>query len=194
MTHQPESEVTQLLAAIRAGDTKAQETLFRLLYKELRRMAAGLMRQERPDHTLQPSALVNEAVLRLLDQGVPAKALNRLYFFDTAARVMRQILVDYGRARSARKRGGDWQRQSLEDVFVYFEERNVDVRALHQALNDLAAIDQRQSQIVHLRIFTGLGWKEIARQLHVSLSTVKADYGFARAWLRKRLPGDIDDT
>jgi RNA polymerase sigma factor (TIGR02999 family) len=194
MTPQPPVEVTQLLAAIRKGDTRARERLFALLYQELRRIAAGLMRAERANHTLQPSALVNEAVVRLLEQGALAKAVNRRYFFDTATKVMRQILVDHARARSAGKRGAHWRRKSLDAVVVYFEERNLDVCALDQALQDLALVNQRQSQVVTLRVFLDLTWADVARQLDVSEFTVKRDFRFARAWLHERLDGEIDDT
>jgi RNA polymerase sigma factor (TIGR02999 family) len=186
----PQVEVTRLLAAIRAGDATAHEKLFALVYQELHGMAAGLMRAERTDHTLQPSALVNEAVVRLLEQGVLAKAVNRRYFFDTAARVMRQILVDYARARSAGKRGAHWRRTSLDAVLVYFEERNMDVCALDQALNELARVNERQSQVIALRIFGGLTWTDVAQQLDLSEFTVKSDFRFARAWLYKRLGGE----
>jgi RNA polymerase sigma factor (TIGR02999 family) len=129
-----------------------------------------------------------------LDQGVLRKANNRRYLFDTIAKVMRQILVDYARARSAHKRGRDWQRKSLEAVVAYFEERHLDMCELDRALKELAAVHERQSKVVTLRVFADLAWQDLAEQLHVSVSTAKGDFRLARAWLHERLGGEIDDS
>jgi RNA polymerase sigma factor (TIGR02999 family) len=182
-------EVTNLLDAVRAGDPEAPNRLFEVVYQELRKEASHLMDKEPVDHILQPTALVNETYMRLVDQGVLSKADNRRYFFAAAARIMRQILVEYARARAADKRGGGRQRVPLDAVLDHFEEQNMDVLELHEALDRLAAIHERQSQVVELHFFVGLTWEEVAAHLGVSTDTVRRDFRIARAWLHKELGG-----
>jgi RNA polymerase sigma factor (TIGR02999 family) len=181
------SEVTTLLEAIRAGDGGAREALVERVYQELHRVASGLMREEPPGHSLQPTALLHEAFGRLLRDDVLGRAPNRAYLFGAAARAMRQILVDHARRRKAEKRGGERGRLSLDAVLLSFEERHLDVVALHEALERLAGLHERQSQVVTLRFFGGLTVEEIAGQLGVSVSTVESDFRIARAWLRQQL-------
>jgi RNA polymerase sigma factor (TIGR02999 family) len=183
----PESEeVTQLLDKLHAGDAQAREQLFQRLDQELRRLAAGLLRRERPDHTLQPTALVNEAVLRLLGKDLLGQAPNRRYVFGAAARAMEQILVDHARKRQADKRGGRRERVSLEGLPDSSQTRRVDVLALHEALEQLAALSARQSEVMRLRYFGGFTVQEVADILQVSVSCIEGDSRLARAWLRQR--------
>jgi RNA polymerase sigma factor (TIGR02999 family) len=187
MTSIPSDDVTHLLESIRAGDADAEKKLFALVYQELRCVAAGLMRGERADHTLEPTALVHEAYLRLASQGALTKADNRRYFFASAARAMRQILVEHARSRDAAQRGGGRQRVPLDAVLDYFEEQNLNVPELHEALNRLEGRNKRQSQVVTLHFFGGLTWQEVADQLHISATTARSDFRLARAWLHKEL-------
>jgi RNA polymerase sigma factor (TIGR02999 family) len=183
-------EVTHLLDAVRAGETGAQDRLFALVYDELYRLAADLMQQERADHTLEPAALLNEAYLRLLGQDALAGAPNRRYFFAAAARAMRQVLVEHARRRAAEKRGGAQQRLPLDAVLDHFRAQHLDVLRVHEALEQLAALHARQSQVVLLRFFGGCTLEEVAEQLGVSVATVQGDFRLARAWLRQHLEGD----
>jgi RNA polymerase sigma factor (TIGR02999 family) len=187
MADHPQNEVTTVLHQIRAGDSGAREQLVGLVYDELRKVAAGLMRQERPDHTLQPTALVHEAFVRLLDQDVLDLAHNRKYFFAAAARAMRQILVDHARQRAALKRQGKRERVPFEETLASFEEQNLDVLALHEALQQLTALHERQGQVVELRFFGGFSVPEVADLLGVSVSLVESDFRKASAFLRSRL-------
>jgi RNA polymerase sigma factor (TIGR02999 family) len=183
MTPSPQ-QVTQLLVAWGSGDQAARDELMPLVYEELRRLAHQCIRRERPGHTLQTSALLNEAYLRLIDQ----KNINwqdRAHFFGIAARLMRQVLVDYARKRRYAKRGGDAQRVPLDEAMIVSEERAADVVALDEALKLLAEIDPRQSQIVELRFFGGLSIDETAEVLAVSPGTVMRDWTLAKAWLRR---------
>jgi RNA polymerase sigma factor (TIGR02999 family) len=177
-------QVTQLLQAWSDGDQVARDELMPLVYEELRRLAHQCMRRERQGHTLQTSALVNEAFLRLVDhKGVSWQ--NRAHFFGIAARLMRQVLVDYARKRRYTKRGGDRHRVPLDEVMIISQERAADVMALDEALTNLAEIDPRQSQIVELRFFGGLSIEETAEVLAVSPGTVMRDWTLAKAWLRR---------
>jgi RNA polymerase sigma factor (TIGR02999 family) len=183
MTPSPQ-QVTQLLVAWGSGDQAARDELMPLVYEELRRLAHQCIRRERPGHTLQTSALLNEAYLRLIDQ----KNINwqdRAHFFGIAARLMRQVLVDYARKRRYAKRGGDAHRVPLDEAMIVSEERAADVVALDDALKLLAEIDPRQSQIVELRFFGGLSIDETAEVLAVSPGTVMRDWTLAKAWLRR---------
>jgi len=183
MTPSPQ-QVTQLLVAWRGGDQAARDELMPLVYEELRRLAHQYMSRERPGHTLQTSALLNEAYLRLVDQ----KNIDwqgRAHFFGIAARLMRQVLVDYARKRGYAKRGGDAHRVPLDEAMIVSEERAADVVALDDALKSLAEIDPRQSQIVELRFFGGLSIEETAEVLAVSPGTVMRDWTLAKAWLRR---------
>jgi RNA polymerase sigma factor (TIGR02999 family) len=183
--------VTTLLEAIRTGDDRARGRLVDLVYDRLRRMAGGLMRQERPNHTLQPTALLHEALVQLFDAEVLARAPNRAYLFGAAARAMREVLAAHARRRAADKRGGRRERLPLDAVLDHFEEQRVDVVALHEALDRLAAFHERQSHVVTLRFFAGCTVPEVADRLGVSVGTVESDFRLARAWLRRQLGGDV---
>jgi RNA polymerase sigma factor (TIGR02999 family) len=187
MSSNPPDELTHLLESIRAGDADAEKKLIAVVYQELHRVAVGLMRDERVDHTLQPTALVHEAYIRLANQGALTKADSRRYFFASAARAMRQILVEHARSRDATQRGGDRQRVPLDAVLDYFEEQNLNVPELHEALNRLECLHKRQGQVVTLHFFGGLSWQEVADQLHISPTTARSDFRLARAWLHKEL-------
>jgi RNA polymerase sigma factor (TIGR02999 family) len=188
MTPSPQ-EVTRLLVAWGDGDRAALDKLMPLVYEELRRLAHHYMSGEGPDNTLQTSALVNEAYLRLVDQTNPHWQ-NRAHFFAISAQLMRQILVDYARKRRSRKRGGDARQVSLDEVMIVSEERAANVVALDDALKSLAEIDPRKSQIVELRFFGGLSIEETAEVLQVSPGTVMRDWTLAKAWLRREITGD----
>lgn len=179
--------VTQLLNDWSKGDQTALDQLMPLVYAELHRLAASYLSHERSDHTLQPTALVNEAYLRLIDQNSLVWE-NRAQFFGIAAQMMRRILVNHARDRHADKRGGpDILRVSLDDAISFFEERDVNLVALDEALTRLEGMDQRQSQIVELRFFGGLTIEEVAAQLHTSPATVKREWSTAKLWLLREL-------
>lgn len=181
-------EVTRLLRELETGGDAARERLFELAYEELRALAAGLMRSERPEHTLQPTALVHEAAARLLDAQALKSAPNRAYFFGAMARAMRRVLVDHARRRSAARRGGDSLRVPLDDTIEQLEATHaVDLVSLDEALETLGELHSRQAEVVMLRFFAGFTMSEIAQQLEVSVSTVEADWRLARAWLHSRL-------
>jgi RNA polymerase sigma factor (TIGR02999 family) len=180
---QPQSgTVTQLLLDASCGDETARERMLPLVYSELRRIAVGYMARERPEHTLQPTALVHEAYLRLVDQQ-RVDWRNRAQFVGLAAVMMRRILVNHARDRVAVKRGGDAVRVSLSLAADAFPRPDPDLIALHEALERLTMIDARKGQIVELKFFGGLTAAEIASVLNVSLATVERDWSFARAWL-----------
>lgn len=175
-------EVTQLLIELRAGKRDAEAKLVPLVYTELRRLAASYLRGERIDHTLQPTALVHEAYLRLTKLH-DVDWQSRSHFFATAATVMRRILVDHARARNANKREGGRDAVSLEEALVVSPARSAQLIALDDALNRLAKLDFRRSKIVELRFFGGLSEEEIGEVLGVSARTVKRDWRVAKAWL-----------
>ena len=187
MGTQRRGDLSGLLGEARAGHPDARDRLVRAIYDELRRMAGGLMHRERPDHTLQPSALVHEALLRLLDRAALADVPDRRYLFAAAVQAMRRVLVDHARRRRARKRGGHRVRVPLDRALAGFEERGLDVIALHEALERLAQEHPRPAQVVDLRFFGGLSVPEVAAALGVSDTTAEGDWRFARAWLRGRL-------
>ncbi|HEX8096973.1 MAG TPA: sigma-70 family RNA polymerase sigma factor [Pyrinomonadaceae bacterium] len=179
--------VTQLLMEWGGGDQAALDKLMPLVYGELRRLANNYLRRERANHTLQPTALVNEAYLKLVDQR-NARWQNRAQFFGVAAQLMRRILVDHARTHQAQKRGGsDRQRLSLTNVDRVSAEPDVDLLALHEALNELAELDPQQARIVELKFFGGLSIEEAAEALGVGHATVERDWKMARAWLRSKL-------
>jgi RNA polymerase sigma factor (TIGR02999 family) len=187
---QPEpGDVTRLLQSWSGGDKKALEDLVPFVYRELRALAAAYIRHERRDHTLQPTALVHEAYLKLVDQ-MQVESPSRAQFFGIAANLMRQILVNHARDRGAAKRGGG-NKVALEEGVGVVAERGVDFVALDEALDKLAEIDPRQSRIVELRFFGGLTEDEIAEVLGVSAITVKRDWRIARAFLNRRLGADM---
>ncbi|MCI0336576.1 MAG: sigma-70 family RNA polymerase sigma factor [Acidobacteria bacterium] len=185
MTSMPE-EITQLLIAWNQGDQGARDKLMPLIYDELRRVARGHLRRERINHTLQPTALVNEAFLRLIDQS-EVNWQNRAHFFAAAARLMRQILINHAEARRAAKRGGSAERVSLNDVNHFVAGQEIDLVALNEALKNLERLDPQQGQIVELRYFTGLTIDEIAEVMDISPATVKREWSTARTWLRREL-------
>lgn len=178
--------VTQLLVRGSHGDKAALDELFPLVYAELRELAGRYLRREGAGHTLQPTALVHEAYLRLVDQR-SVDWRNRAQFFGVAAEMMRRILVNHAQARHAAKRGGRAPRLSLDEAVSVFEERDVDLVALDEALTDLAALDPRQSRIVELRFFGGLSIEETAEVLEISPATVKREWTAARAWLYREM-------
>ena len=184
--------VTQLLVKWGAGDQKALDKLMPLVYSELRRLAGNYLRRERQNHTLQPTALVNEAYLKLIDQR-NAHWQNRAQFYGVAAQLMRRILVDHARQHKAAKRGGsEQQRLSITSAGQLggknlAAEPVLDLLALHEALHELAVIDPQQERIVELKFFGGLSIEETAEVLGIGHATVERDWKMARAWLRRKL-------
>ena len=184
---EPPRDITGLLRAWSAGDSRAVEELFPLVYAELRRRAGTLMRRERSAHTLQPTALVHEAYLKLVDQKLPWK--DRAHFFGVAARAMREVLVDHARRRGAGKRGAGQTRLSIETADVAVAPQSVDLLALDEALKGLATLDVRQARLIELRLFAGLTVEESAELVGCSPATASRDYRHAEAWLRSRMRG-----
>ena len=179
--------ITELLIDWGKGDQAALEKLMPLVYNELRRLATAYLRRERASHTLQPTALVNEAYLRLIDQR-NAQWQNRAHFFGISAQLMRRILVDHARQHQAVKRGGsNQQRLSITSVEEIATQPAVDLLALNEALDELASLDPQQAQIVELKFFGGLSIDETAEVLGISHATVERDWKMARAWLRRQL-------
>ncbi|HSE25219.1 MAG TPA: sigma-70 family RNA polymerase sigma factor [Pyrinomonadaceae bacterium] len=179
--------VTQLLVDWSKGDKEALERLMPLVYSELRRLATNYLRRERPGHTLQPTALVNEAYLRLVDQK-NARWENRAQFFGISAQLMRRILVDHARQKQAAKRGGvGQQRLSITSAEAFVDAPGIDFLALNEALEELSQMDPQQEKIVELKFFGGLSIEETAEVLRISHATVERDWKLARAWLRRRL-------
>jgi RNA polymerase sigma factor (TIGR02999 family) len=181
---------TVLLAAARAGDATARERLVTLVYDELRPLAGGLMGMERAGHTLQPTALVHEALVRLFDREVLHSIENRAHFLNAAAQAMRRILVDHARARATRKRGGNAYRVPLDDMLAVFEEVGIDVLDLNEALGGLAATNPRGHEFIQLYYFAGLTQTQIAELSNLSHTTVENDLREAKRWLRERLSGE----
>ncbi|HKQ76881.1 MAG TPA: sigma-70 family RNA polymerase sigma factor [Blastocatellia bacterium] len=179
-------EVTQLLVAWSQGDQAAFDQLMPLVYEELRRVARRYMGRERAGHTLQTTALVNEAYLRLIDAS-QIEWQNRAHFFAISAQLMRRILVDYARSHNYVKRGGEAHHVPLEESLVFSMEQAPDLVALDDALTSLAAIDMRKSRVVELRFFGGLSVEETAEALKVSPRTVMSDWSLAKAWLLREL-------
>ncbi len=186
------SAVTELLQAWSDGDRIAQEKLWPIVFHELNRMAHRCMKRERPDHTLQTGALVNEVYMRLVDWK-SAEWRNRAHFFGMCARIMRQILVDHARAHGYAKRGGNQQKETLEETAIVSPSKSAQVLALDEALTRLSAIHSRKSQVVELRFFGGLSVEETAEVLNVSRLTVIRDWNFARAWLLAEMSGKNAD-
>jgi RNA polymerase sigma factor (TIGR02999 family) len=179
-------QITQLLLAWGNGDQAALEELMPLVYDELRKVAARHLRGQRPGHTLQTTALVNEAYLRLVDSS-QVRWQNRAHFFAVSAQLMRRILVDFARSRRYLKRGGGAERVSLDEALVAVPERGADLLALDEALNRLQALNPQQAQVVELRYFGGLSEEEAAEALKVSLRTVQREWNLARLWLYREL-------
>ncbi len=192
MTEVSQHEVTQLLRAWSEGDEAALNRLIPLVHGELRQLAHRYMAQERPDHTLQTTALINEAYIRLIDYR-QRPWQNRAHLFAISAQLMRRILVDFARSRGSRKRGGGAQRVSLDEALVVSPELGEDLMALDDALKTLAEVDSRKSQVVELRFFGGLSAKESAEVLKVSEDTILRDWRLAKVWLLRELSGEKQD-
>ena len=181
--------ISQLLVAWYGGDRAALDQLVPLVYEELRRQASNYLRRERPGHTLQTTALIHEAYLRLVDQK-QMHWQNRAQFFGIAAQLMRRILVDHARTKHRAKRGGSAVRVSLTDATVVGKDVNLDLIEIDEALNRLARIDEQQAKIVELRFFSGLNVNETAAVLNISPATVKRDWSVAKAWLHREIVHD----
>jgi len=187
----PAQPVTELLVRWRAGDAVALDELVPMVYAELRRSARRQLYRERPGHTLQSGALVNEAYLRMVDQR-PVAADNRMHFLAVASRLMRQVLVDHARSHGAAKRGADKVVQ-LDASILMPQQPSLDVVALDDVLKDLARLDEQQGKIVEMRFFGGLSNEEIAEVLNISVSTVKRDWNVAKAWMARQMKkGETD--
>lgn len=216
----PEAPITATLDRLRAGDASAREELVALIYDDLRAGARRLMRRESTGHTLQPTALVNESLLRIMQTATLARIENRRHLIAAATVALKRVLVDHARARAAQKRGGDRQRVGLEgaehprsdgatpppdrelsadpggyvdELLDWYEQQTLDVVRLDDALGELREIDERWFQIVLLRFFGGLTNEQTAEMLDVSLRTVTQDWSRARAWLKVRLEHELDD-
>lgn len=179
------TDVTRLLHHLGEGDRAAKERLLIAVYDNLRRMASARMRGQRRGHTLEPTALVHEAWMKIESAGQEFE--DRSHFFAVAALAMRQILINHAQEKAAQKRGGDAQRVTFSDVRVVAEDPDIDLLALDRALDALAEEDERLSRVVHLRYFTGLSIDETAAVLGISPATVKRDWAYARAWLYDRM-------
>ena len=178
--------ITQLLERWSAGDKEALDQLMPLVYDELHRLAGAYLRRERHEHTLQPTALVNEAFLKLVDQH-SIRWQNRAQFYGVAAQLMRRILVDHARVHYAAKRGGDRYQVPLDNIDGLRNQPDADVLAVHELLDRLAEIDPEQSRLVELRFFGGLTIEEAAEVMHISHATVEREWKIAKAWLKREL-------
>jgi RNA polymerase sigma factor (TIGR02999 family) len=188
---QTPQNVTRLLIGWSNGDKEALDQLVPLVYEELRRQAARYLRRERVGHTLQTTALIHEAYLRLIDQK-NVHWQNRAHFFGIAAQLMRRILVDHARTRKRAKRGGSDVRVSFSEAMLQVRAQDLDIVALDEALQRLAEIDEQQSRIVELKFFSGLTVEETAEVLSLSPATVKRDWSVAKAWLHRELTGEVE--
>ena len=189
MTEDPPKEITQLLAEVGRGDDAAAAALFEKVYGELRALAKSYLRRERPDHTLQATALVHEAYLRLVG-AENADWESRIHFFNVAAQVMRNILVDHARKHRAEKRGAGDRKLSLDEAVSFYSERDLNLVALDDALRELESLHPQQGRIVELRFFGGLKADEVAALLRVSETTVNREWHKAKMWLRSQLVQD----
>jgi RNA polymerase sigma factor (TIGR02999 family) len=190
---QSPQNVTQLLVGWSNGDKEALDKLVPLVYDELRKQAARYLRRERVGHTLQTTALIHEAYIRLVDQK-NVRWQNRAHFFGIAAQLMRRILVDHARSKGRAKRGGSNIRVSLSQAELKSAGQNLDIVAIDEALERLAKIDEQQSKIVELRFFSGLTVEETAAVLSISPATVKRDWSVARAWLHREISGQVENA
>jgi RNA polymerase sigma factor (TIGR02999 family) len=184
--HDSSEQVTQLLVRWRDGDRKALDSLIPIVYSELRGMAHRYLQRERSDHTLQSTALVHEAYVRLIGQKLP-EWQNRAHFFGVAARLMRQILVEYARGHQAAKRGGNACKVTIEEGSLMAQQADLDVVILDEALQDLAKLDEQQSRIVELRFFGGLSIDDTSEVLGISPATVSREWSTARIWLHREI-------
>lgn len=183
-------QVTQLLVAWSQGDRAALDELTPHVYRELHSLAKAYLRRARPNQTLQPTALINEACLRLLGQTEPIQWENRAHFFGIAARLMRMVLVDYSRSRNAQKRGGSSDPVTLEEALILSPGQLPDVLEINEALDHLAKVDERKANVIELRYFGGMDREEIATALQLTVPTVKRDLRLGEAWLRRYLRGE----
>jgi RNA polymerase sigma factor (TIGR02999 family) len=190
MTPNPQN-ITELLVGYGRGDKEALDQLMPLVYDELHRQAARYLRREQAGHTLQTTALIHEAYVRLVDQR-NVQWQNRAHFFGIAAQMMRRILVDHARAKKRVKRGGSEVRVTLGDATVVAKDQDLDIVALDEALERLAQLDEQQSRVVELRFFSGLTVEETAEVMGISKATVKRDWSVAKAWLHRELRGNAD--
>ncbi|MDQ3756089.1 MAG: sigma-70 family RNA polymerase sigma factor [Acidobacteriota bacterium] len=186
MTTPSQHDVTQLLLAWSDGDREALDQLIPLIYDHLRQLARRYMRRERPGHTLQTTALVNEVYLRLIDQR-QARFVNRAHFFAVSAQLMRRIVVDHARTQHRAKRGGVAERLSPDEAALLAPAQSAEVLALDEALQSLAEVDQRKARVIEMRYFGGLSVEETAAVLEVSENTVIRDWALAKAWLRREM-------
>jgi RNA polymerase sigma-70 factor (ECF subfamily) len=186
VTDDPRPDITQLLQRMGSSGGEGMDQLLEVVYAELRRQAARYLRRERKNHTLQPTALVNEAFMKLVDQR-SVQWQNRAHFFGVAAQAMRRIVIDHARTRQRVKRGGVQQVVTLDEAMIVAESRSIDVLALDEALTRLAALDERQAKIVELRYFAGLSVEETAEVTSLSPATIKREWAMARAWLHAEL-------
>ncbi len=189
MSRVPSSDITRLLMNWSKGDQSAIGELMPLVYGELRRLASAYLRRERPNHTLQSTALVHEAFVRLVDQR-DVQWRNRAHFYGIAAQMIRRILVDYARAQHARKRGSGAIKLALDEAIGVPAQPDVDLIGLNAALDRLAELDPRQSRIVELRFFAGLSLEETAEVTHLSIATIRREWISARAWLFREMSAD----
>ena len=190
MSREQGQDITQLLVELTDGNKEVVNEILPLIYTELRKLAGGYLRKERGNHTLQPTALVHEAYMKLIDQR-QIKWQNRAHFFGIAAQVMRRILLDYARQHKAEKRGGAGENMSLEENLIIIQgEKSAELLALDEALENLAKIDEMKAKIVELRYFGGLSVEETAEVLGVSAITIKRHWRMAKAWLYGQLSND----
>jgi len=183
-------QVTQLLVQLGGGNRAAVNELTPLVYQELKRIAGGQLRNERPGHTLQATALVHEAYLKLVDQR-DVSWQNRAHFFGVAAQVMRRILMDYAKGRVRDKRGGGMQRTTLDEALIVTADRASDLVAIDEALTRLEQLDARQAKVVEMRFFGGLSVEETAEAMGISAPTVKREWAMAKAWLHRELSSGL---
>ncbi len=181
-------QITQILSRAQKGETTAIEQLLPLVYEELRALGASYFQQQSPAHTLQPTALVHEAFVKLMGPGA-FEWESRAHFFAVAAKAMRQILTDHARRKKAAKRGGDAQKVTLSGLSSQASDKQIDLIALDEALSKLTAIDARQSEIVEMRFLAGLKVEEVASVLNISTATVEREWRMAKAWLNRELGG-----
>ncbi len=182
----PSEKVTQLLHQVAGGNRAAVDELTPLVYQELKRIAGGQLKGERPGHTLQATALVHEAYLKLIDQR-EVSWQGRAHFFGVAAQLMRRILLDYAKSRGRLKRGGDVHKTSLDEALVVAEDRASDLVMIDEALTRMEQLDPRQAKVVEMRFFGGLSVEETAEAMGISAPTVKREWAMARAWLHREL-------
>lgn len=187
MSSATQGEVTVLLRAIAGGNDDAMEQLFNVVYDDLRRAAAGIVRGERPGHTLQPTALVHEAFVRLVSSNLLEKADNRRFFYGAACRAMRQIMIDYARRRSAEVHGGKFRRTEWDEALAAFDREHIDLEALDEALKKLEQLNPRQHRVVEMRYFGGFSVQEVADVLDISVSSVEKDHKLARTFLLSQM-------